>query len=164
MKTSSQVKRPDIADHSRHRKPARLLSPAILTAAVAILLVKLVDGETTVEPPDFCRQTAQAVLMSCRSAARSDFWLAWGKCDKLTDPAAREDCREQASADLEDARETCDEQNNVRLAACERLGPARYDPVIDPSNFVARIDNPYFPLRPGTTFIYEGHTAQGFEH
>ncbi len=36
--------------------------------------------------------------------------------------------------------------------------------MIDPSNFVARIDNPYFPLRPGTTFIYEGHTGEGFEH
>ena len=34
----------------------------------------------------------------------------------------------------------------------------------NPSNFVTRIDNPYFPLTPGTTFIYEGQTAQGFEH
>src|SRR5688572_5850431 len=27
---------------------------------------------------------------------------------------------------------------------------------IDPDNFVSRIDNPYFPLKPGTTFIYRG--------
>ena len=27
---------------------------------------------------------------------------------------------------------------------------------IDPSQFVSRIDNPYFPLVPGTTFFYEG--------
>jgi len=26
------------------------------------------------------------------------------------------------------------------------------------------IDNPYFPLKPGTTFIYEGQTSEGFEH
>jgi hypothetical protein len=26
------------------------------------------------------------------------------------------------------------------------------------------IDNPYFPLVPGKTFIYEGQTAQGLEH
>ena len=52
----------------------------------------------------------------------------------------------------------------MRIAACDRLGGAPYDPVIDPSNFVARIDNPYFPLMPGTTFIYEGQTAEGFEH
>jgi hypothetical protein len=26
----------------------------------------------------------------------------------------------------------------------------------DPDNFVRKIDNPYFPLKPGTTFIYKG--------
>ncbi|WP_406661712.1 hypothetical protein V7O66_04115 [Methanolobus sp. ZRKC3] len=31
-----------------------------------------------------------------------------------------------------------------------------YDPMIDPANFVEVVDNPYFPLEPGTTFIYEG--------
>jgi hypothetical protein len=31
-----------------------------------------------------------------------------------------------------------------------------YRPRIDPANFVPVIDNPYLPLRPGTTLIYEG--------
>ena len=39
-----------------------------------------------------------------------------------------------------------------------------YDPVIDPENFVDGVDNPYFPLVPGTTFIYEGDTEEGTEH
>jgi hypothetical protein len=39
-----------------------------------------------------------------------------------------------------------------------------YAPVIDPANFVAKIDNPYFPLTPGTTRIFEGKTDAGFEH
>ncbi len=48
------------------------------------------------------------------------------------------------------------------LGAC--LGPAWADkdktcnPVIDPANFVGIINNPYFSLVPGTTFIYEGQT------
>ena len=29
-----------------------------------------------------------------------------------------------------------------------------YDPVIDPADFVAGIDNPFFPLTPGTTLVY----------
>ncbi len=29
---------------------------------------------------------------------------------------------------------------------------------IDPGNFVSKIDNPYFPLVPGTTFTYRGET------
>ena len=31
-----------------------------------------------------------------------------------------------------------------------------YNPIIDPANFVSTIDNPYYPLIPGTTFIYNG--------
>jgi hypothetical protein len=31
-----------------------------------------------------------------------------------------------------------------------------YSPRIDPANFVATIDNPYFPLKPGTAFHYKG--------
>ncbi len=39
-----------------------------------------------------------------------------------------------------------------------------YAPNIDPANFVSVIDNPYFPLTPGTVRIYEGQTDKGFEH
>jgi hypothetical protein len=40
---------------------------------------------------------------------------------------------------------------------------ANYAPNIDPSNFVDRVDNPYFPLEPGTTWVYEGKTPEGTE-
>ena len=40
---------------------------------------------------------------------------------------------------------------------------ADYAPKIDPSNFVKGIDNPYFPLEPGTTWVYEGWTPEGTE-
>jgi len=52
----------------------------------------------------------------------------------------------------------------VRQTACQRLGGQPYDPVIDPANFVDTIDNPYFPLKPGTAFIYEGRTAGDLVH
>jgi hypothetical protein len=32
-----------------------------------------------------------------------------------------------------------------------------YSPTINPADFVAAIDNPYFPLKPGTGFHYEGY-------
>ncbi len=35
--------------------------------------------------------------------------------------------------------------------------------VIDPSNFVRGVDNPYFPLTPGTTLVYEGISDEGTE-
>lgn len=33
----------------------------------------------------------------------------------------------------------------------------------DPSNFVAVVDNPYFPLTPGTRYTYTAETAEGVE-
>jgi len=40
-------------------------------------------------------------------------------------------------------------------------GPAGYDPVIDPADFVRRIDNRYLPFKPGTTLVYEGKGDEG---
>lgn len=34
---------------------------------------------------------------------------------------------------------------------------------IDPADFVDKVDNPYFPLMPGTTYVYEGETDEGVE-
>jgi hypothetical protein len=31
-----------------------------------------------------------------------------------------------------------------------------YAPSIDPANFVGTVDNPFFPLAPGTTYVFEG--------
>lgn len=38
-----------------------------------------------------------------------------------------------------------------------------YDPKIDPSNFVSKIDNKFLTFVPGTTFVYESQTEDGLE-
>jgi hypothetical protein len=50
------------------------------------------------------------------------------------------------------------------VTACVPKTQETYTPVIDPANFVAVVDNPYMPLTPGTTFVYEGNTEKGNEH
>lgn len=40
----------------------------------------------------------------------------------------------------------------LSIAANPKKGTVNFDP----NDFVSEIDNPYFPLEPGTTFIYEG--------
>ena len=42
--------------------------------------------------------------------------------------------------------------------SASQLAPihGHYAPNIKPSNFVGKVDNPYWPLKPGTTFHYEG--------
>ncbi len=50
--------------------------------------------------------------------------------------------------------------------ACSRasLDETAYSVDIDPGEFVARIDNPYFPQAGGTRYVYEGLTNKGLEH
>ncbi len=38
-----------------------------------------------------------------------------------------------------------------------------YTPHIDPADFVAKVDNPYFPLPPGARWTYRGKTPDGIE-
>ena len=40
---------------------------------------------------------------------------------------------------------------------------AAYAPAIDPAEFSTDIDHPLFPLAPGTRWVYEGETDEGFE-
>jgi hypothetical protein len=46
----------------------------------------------------------------------------------------------------------------ARPGSASALAPIKkpYSPSIDPANFVRMIDNPLFPLKPGTAFHYEG--------
>jgi hypothetical protein len=127
--------------------------------------VALLPSVSAAKPFDACRTSANAVYNSCTAGGQSDKALAIGKCANLTDSSAMQACNAQAAADAKDARSTCAEQRTSRIATCTRLGPAPYSPVIDPADFVTTIDNPYNPLPPGTTYIYEAITGDGaLEH
>ena len=116
-----------------------------------------------------CKATAAGGLRSCKAGVQSDKGIALGKCANLPDPTAVSACNKQAAADATDGLKSCKEQDSLRQAVCKRLGPAPYVPVIDPANFTnpTKIDNPYYPLPPGMTFVYEGTVTEapgGFEH
>jgi hypothetical protein len=136
---------------------------ATVSAASVLLLLNLSGSVVVAQGFDACARTSEGTRRSCLEAAQSNYVNALGKCTNLSDPAARQACQDQALADLNDAQQTCQAGFVVRQTACDKFGPAPYDPVIDPANFVTTVDNPYFPLRPGTTFIYEGQMPDGFE-
>ena len=110
-----------------------------------------------------CQLTAQATSESCAFGARDALWLAAALCANNAAPGQREACLRRAREEESNALVECKEQNAARLRVCDELGGGPYVPVIDPSNFVDRVDNPYFPLVPGTTFIYLSHTPEGTE-
>lgn len=126
---------------------------AVLAAAFSFPPHLLAKGTRT-GAVNACEQTAVAALAGCKASARGDYKMALGKCVNFTDSRERKSCEREAATELQDALETCEGGFEVRKTACEKLGPAPYDPVIDPANFVTTIDNPYFPLIPGTTFTY----------
>ena len=150
--------------------PEQLLFDPLFNAAtesriligVAIVTIGLIGFARAAT--DFCQNTAQDALDGCKDAAEGAQSVALGKCANISDPAARADCRKQVAADFHDALQTCQDGYASRQAACEKFGPARYDPVINPANFVRHVTNPFFPLPPGRTFVYEGQTEDGFEH
>jgi hypothetical protein len=162
MKTASQNEGLRITDNRGKCESGRLLTPVLLTAG-ALLVFSLVSGVAAAGAIDFCKLTSKAALNSCKSGARSDYLLALGKCDNVSDPVERKACQQQAIADLKDALQTCTDQNVARQEICQRLGGAPYDPVINPTNFVSTINNPFMTLTPGATFVYTGQVAGAVE-
>jgi len=150
--------------------PEQLLFDPLFNAAtksrilIGVAIVTIGLSGSGMAATDFCQNTAQDALNGCQDVAESAQSVALGKCANISDPAARADCRKQAAADFHDALQTCQDGYASRQAACQKFGPARYDPVIDPANFVRHVTNPFFPLPPGQTFVYEGQTPDGFTH
>ena len=138
--------------------------PTGTVAAVAFAAVAAFGARANAQSTDACKLTTKQAIEACKLSAKSGKAVALGKCANLPDAAPRKACIQQASADSRDALTTCADERGVRDTSCMKLGPAPYHPTIDPANFVATIDNPYFPLKPGTTFIYEGQTPDGLNH
>jgi hypothetical protein len=125
----------------------------------SVLILAIVFSVTTVRAGgDACRTTTKAAAKACAGDAKADYALALGKCANLADPAAQQDCKALAKAKLQEALADCRDQADARAAACDRLGPDPYDPVINPVNFGGPITNRFLPLIPGTTFVYVGGT------
>jgi hypothetical protein len=162
MKTQS--KKNEFGMTIEWRKGIGRLLTAIMAAAGALLVCGWINNSIAAGETDACQETAAYAHSSCRADAQSDYRLALGNCENIADSAEQARCEQRAARDFEEAKSLCEEQNTLRLEVCGRLGGATYEPKIDPANFSTVIDNPYFPLLPGTTFVYEGQTADGFEH
>jgi hypothetical protein len=110
-----------------------------------------------------CTDTATAASSACCAEAVGAFQIARGVCINLSDGAQRSECFDEARSERREARSLCREQRDARLDLCEVLGEDRYDPEFDPADFVDPLEiggavepNPYFPLIPGTRWVYEG--------
>jgi hypothetical protein len=109
-----------------------------------------------------CRATAAAANQACRNEKTDEFWIATGNCLNLPSLDATKACKKTAKQDLNEAKKgDCGDQLDARNALCDALGKAPYDPAIDPTSFLspaatAASPNQYFPLVPGTVWVYKG--------
>jgi membrane-associated phospholipid phosphatase len=67
------------------------------------------------------------------------------------------------SSSSSDPSSTGSSQDTEVTAASDSKSPDTYQPNVDPADFVSSIDNPYFPLIPGTVFHLRGETEDGVE-
>src|SRR5580765_5367193 len=126
-------------------------------APVAVVLVAgvlpcLARPATAAANP--CASFSGQMLSSCRAGVQSDYQLALAICSNVTDRGAQRQCQRDAAAAQSEASGTCNDQYDARVATCRVLGGGAYDPDLRPSRFVEGVDNPYFPLVPGTTSTY----------
>jgi hypothetical protein len=131
------------------------VSRAVLAAVFAAGIAAAESAENA------CHNTSTAAQTACEADGKDDRWIAVGNCLNLAEAAARQLC----IADAKDARaeksQECDDQFAARESLCEAVGQAPYDPVIAPANFhspqeTAAQPNPFFPLVPGTQWVYVG--------
>ncbi len=70
---------------------------------------------------------------------------------------------EDEAGDNDDADEEDEDENEDEDCEDDASDDKAYAPIIDAANFVQGVDNPYFPLVPGTAWVYEGETEDGLE-
>jgi hypothetical protein len=112
-----------------------------------------------------CYDTAEFAYSACRNEVKDDYWIALGNCRNISGGQNRADCREDVEEEFKEAKALCTDQRKARLKLCKGLGKGRYDPRLDPIDFVdpstitVATANPYFPLVPGTKWVYEARDA-----
>lgn len=111
---------------------------------------------------NFCSKTTRVAYTACKNDIKDDYWLAAGVCINITDDEERHDCLVEARQDKKENRKLCHEQREARDEVCDAIGEARFDPNINPANFVDPLEigvsvaaNTYMPLLQGFTRIYE---------
>ena len=107
-----------------------------------------------------CQKTARNAKTACRNDVRDDYYTQLGNCLNFGESDDREECMDEAAEIKFEELALCRDRFEARMDLCEDLDEDRYDPDIDPADFltpaeIAANPNPWFPLVPGNTWIYE---------
>ena len=110
-----------------------------------------------------CTRTTQQLLRACQHESADSYRVGAAVCLNVSDRDEGKVCDRENREARAAALEECQASREVRDEICEELGQKPYDPVIDPANFVARINNPHAPFKPGAWWEYLKKGAEGTE-
>lgn len=112
-----------------------------------------------------CTSTSRQARAGCLYEIRDDYAIAQGVCINTADDDERNECYFEAWDDRWDANQECRDQYFAREDVCDLIGQDRYDPEYEPEDFEDPLEvgygegdvapNPFFPLVPGTRWVYE---------
>lgn len=131
----------------------------------ALLLLLALPGLAHAQAAGVCSRTAGLMRAACAEQVRADYATELGRCLNTRSDAARARCLARARQTRGDDVQRCGEQLGARLALCRATGEGRYDPpeFRRPGNFVDPLEigrsvrpNPFFPLVPGSQWVYRG--------
>ena len=145
---------------------ARSRTGAMLSALVLAAPAAWAAGDDEADAPagtTYCSTTATTLFNACGHEVSGDFLVAKAKCVNIGDARLRRQCLADAKTARTEASTLCAAQRDGRIATCNLLGEARYDPPFDPAGFDSDFrnlsnPNPYFPLGIGYKWEFRGGT------
>ena len=148
--------------HTAPAPRARGAKATLLAALTAITLAGAAHADSNGRDPSLV--TARHVYHSDQSSALADYNLALAKASSEPTPALRMAARSLAGTDYQEALDNAKAQFRARRDLANDMDEERYNPVIDPANFlspaeIAAHPNPLYPLIPGTTMNYRSTTG-----
>ena len=151
----------------QRKHPLQAVTVAVMTTLLlpAFVHAEPDKGKSKCEP---CIETARLMRSSSLSEAAADYYVALANANNQPAAAERTAAKKQAAEDYKGARDLAREQLRERRELCEELDEDRYNPVINPADFLsvaetAAAPNPLFPLVPGTTYNFRSVSAEGTE-
>ena len=137
------------------------VSKALLPIISALTITLFGSHAQATESGLYCSETANNSIKACRFEAREGLNIDSANCINVDNDIDRNLCEEAVQEEFVETWELCGDVKDARQEVCSLIGEARYDPRLDPDNFINPLNitwataNPYMPLVPGLVKIFE---------
>jgi hypothetical protein len=133
---------------------------ALVACAIAFMGASRAAYAAPGDWPGHCTSHANLMRMACYADRADTLMVHLADCIYVGSWTEANACRQEAYAEREELAEECMEVYDARREVCDLLGEQRFDPNLNPADFVDPNDigdsvlpNPYWPLTAGHTHV-----------